>query len=651
MRFAWAVVGSTWLHMGLVTLFLVRCASDHDAEPIVERPVTLVVAEFEARDPAKEGEPESSEARDGDAADATADADADEPLQPISADELAALDPGDILAMPPEAFGLLDPTLLGELDAAQLEALRELEIPDDLRVALLAALEAAELEAQSREVPDLRELAAADADVPAVVDAAADPERTTDAEADAAGADGTGPDDEDPTADPEDAVADAALPLDPELARDEDPDKEEEFDVEVPEPEEERTEDPRWQKFLHADDAADEKTPGADTEYISSRDSRTEEATRTEVVAEVDGPLSMPISGVPIQAGSPALSLADGDPDGQAGDLPSAGEPVDAAHEMRRGGGALGEAEGAGAPDRGGETRGGPVARSGRRAAPALPAIVVNGGAPGRDGSPEAPRGEREAAARSAAWWAPSVVRVVIPAPVTPPAEAAVSTPMHTEATHAAPAPRPDDRADEGGTEQAVDEDEPIPDEREPDDNPEEGEADEEIEVPEQHESVSDLRAALGWGGVDRQRTRPRRTLPGTESSDGNLPTSPKVSDDELDLARFAVVDAKDTPLGRYRAAINEEIDASWHQMDLSVHERALGIQGDVTVVFHVQHNGRVSDATIVRRSGHASLDQMALDAIPDRLPRFPKDIEQDAIYHLYTFHYRNQLIVREPAQ
>ena len=102
----------------------------------------------------------------------------------------------------------------------------------------------------------------------------------------------------------------------------------------------------------------------------------------------------------------------------------------------------------------------------------------------------------------------------------------------------------------------------------------------------------------------------------------------------------------RELKVSRYRKTLDDEVRKQWHTMDLSLHERALGIQGDVTVVFQVQHNGKVTEKTITRSSGYASLDAMALDAIPEKLPRIPNDIEADSLFHAYTFVYRNPIIV-----
>ena len=45
----------------------------------------------------------------------------------------------------------------------------------------------------------------------------------------------------------------------------------------------------------------------------------------------------------------------------------------------------------------------------------------------------------------------------------------------------------------------------------------------------------------------------------------------------------------------------------------LEKYEKALGIQGNVTVQFRVHANGRVSDLSIVKPSGQPALDLLAL--------------------------------------
>ena len=238
---------------------------------------------------------------------------------------------------------------------------------------------------------------------------------------------------------------------------------------------------------------------------------------------------------------------------------------------------------------------------------------------------------------------------MVVASPVVRAAEAPVVTPHPTEATHQAPVETPDDATDRGGTNQNVEVDEDANDAPIPDPAPNPGEADasdDPFEAWEELESIADLRDDLGFGGRDRSRTRPERALPGTSDSDGNRPTSPKNALGQLKVDWVSVSDAMATPVGRYRARIDEVVEDRWVRSDLSVHERATGIQGSVVVVFKVEANGKVHDKAITRSSGHPPLDRMAQDAIPERLPRFPTSLERPELFHRYQFHYRNPIIV-----
>jgi TonB family protein len=209
-----------------------------------------------------------------------------------------------------------------------------------------------------------------------------------------------------------------------------------------------------------------------------------------------------------------------------------------------------------------------------------------------------------------------------------------------------AASPRPDDQKDRGGTERTIPEDQDASPTLAESPTPEEGEDTETVKVVEKVESIADLRADLGWGGFERTQDQPRRIVPGTRQSEGSMPTSPQSAAEALTVSLVASTDAVDSPLGRYRAALDREISKLWLTMDLSVHERALGIQGDVFVRFLVESDGKVSGKVLTRSSGYASLDSMALDAIPERLPRIPRDVDYQRIYHEYRFHYRNPTIV-----
>jgi TonB family protein len=125
------------------------------------------------------------------------------------------------------------------------------------------------------------------------------------------------------------------------------------------------------------------------------------------------------------------------------------------------------------------------------------------------------------------------------------------------------------------------------------------------------------------------------------------MPTSPQVAASDARLGQIVFIDATGTPLGRYRERIDEEIRALWLASDLSLHDRALGLQGDTTISFRVVQGGRVEDKRIERSSGHHALDGIALAAIPDKLPRIPRDVDAEVVYHRYTFRYRNPLITQ----
>jgi TonB family protein len=99
------------------------------------------------------------------------------------------------------------------------------------------------------------------------------------------------------------------------------------------------------------------------------------------------------------------------------------------------------------------------------------------------------------------------------------------------------------------------------------------------------------------------------------------------------------------TPLGEWVQRAEEIVDERWRQLDLGTHDRAVGIGGQVTVRYVVRPGGRVIDKWVDLSSGHPTLDDMALSAIPTRLPRLPKEVEHDVLHHRMTLRYRNPLV------
>ena len=158
---------------------------------------------------------------------------------------------------------------------------------------------------------------------------------------------------------------------------------------------------------------------------------------------------------------------------------------------------------------------------------------------------------------------------------------------------------------------------------------------------------VNDLREALGWGGIDRSKLAVRRPSFGPElPGSGEQATSRNaLIAEHYDLADIAFVAAKETPEGHYLEEVTTVVNARWSELDLSLDDRARGIGGNVVVLFRVHRNGKVEDVLVERSSGNVDLDRLALSAVPERLPRFPKDLEHNQLVHRMHFRYDNPFI------
>jgi TonB family protein len=160
---------------------------------------------------------------------------------------------------------------------------------------------------------------------------------------------------------------------------------------------------------------------------------------------------------------------------------------------------------------------------------------------------------------------------------------------------------------------------------------------------------VDDLRSALGWASSPGETDKPIFVRTSALPSDTLPSSSPQAVADASFLSdEHAYVTVRDTPLGRYTEAIYEIVQAAWTSMDLPEEEKALGTHGRVTVRFRVHSSGKVRDTSILKDSGYVSLDRMAYDAIPERLPRFPKEIGSGTLVQTITFHYNNPRINRQ---
>src|SRR5690606_4485024 len=101
-------------------------------------------------------------------------------------------------------------------------------------------------------------------------------------------------------------------------------------------------------------------------------------------------------------------------------------------------------------------------------------------------------------------------------------------------------------------------------------------------------------------------------------------------------------------PLGRYTEGVYAIVQERWTDDDLDGHLKALGVQGRATVQFRIHRSGRVSALTLLKSSGHPSLDDLAMQAVPSRFERFPADLDDPTVLQEITFTYRNRQIAGE---
>ena len=144
---------------------------------------------------------------------------------------------------------------------------------------------------------------------------------------------------------------------------------------------------------------------------------------------------------------------------------------------------------------------------------------------------------------------------------------------------------------------------------------------------PDELDPVADLRDSLGWSGIRDQQQAPKRGTVGLVGSTGRSASSPQtVLPDDFPLSNDVAVSAMATELGAYLHDVDVRIAAAWNETDLPMEDRALGIQGRVTLVLQIRSTGRVSYVHISASSGNSRLDEMARIAIPRRFRAFPKE-------------------------
>ncbi len=158
---------------------------------------------------------------------------------------------------------------------------------------------------------------------------------------------------------------------------------------------------------------------------------------------------------------------------------------------------------------------------------------------------------------------------------------------------------------------------------------------------------VAELREALGWGPLDRAALAPR------PDDGGRIGLGSGTDRSGPDLAEpsswVRATDARGTELGAWAEAVDERVRVRWEGLDLSLDDRARGLQGDVGVRYHVLPSGRVRSVAVVRSSGHPALDALAVGAVPARLPRPPASTRPEGIVYEHILGYRNPLVLISP--
>lgn len=423
--------------------------------------------------------------------------------------------------------------------------------------------------------------------------------------------------------------------------------------VEAPEAEEEEEDQvvvapvDLWIRYVYTEEQ--DSTPIDDPEgvrHISAWDVNATDLERVRVINKESGEWRPMIDGDGEAANSPdapqMASAADpakgAVPDPNPNRLP---ESHDAGSSGRDG-----RDDGRGSPTLGGDRRpGGAAAMGGGGSSPpsaALIAVAEGADRPtmsGTAGFKAATNAESPPDVPS--WWRPTAARVRLVQPA-PTRAAIVSPAAPTARSGLAPVDRPGDERDRGGTEAETEAEElstPTP-----------GTADDEgrlgDESPGIVDPVRDVRQSLGWGEFDRDMLQPRPATYGMMGDNNARQSSPQaVLSEEIPLTDDIALTAQGTALGIYIQEIYEIVRDRWFTMDLDPHDKALGIQGQVTLQFVIHRNGKVSDLVLVSSSGHDALDQLAVEAVPLKLPRFNRGLRERAVRHQLVLRYRNPLV------
>ncbi len=390
-----------------------------------------------------------------------------------------------------------------------------------------------------------------------------------------------------------------------------------------------------WTPYVRTE-PADATEPSHRATAISARDVHVDRDQRTPVTSDRLGPLTPRQPSDADASGTPTPDRRVGAHQSTLGNRAHA----DAAFTPVGGGGGggqLGAGAAAGAPTRGEHRQ--PGGSTGSRSGSSAAALAPDAHPAPAAGAPvAAPRGIAPTS-QAANWWRPAVSRVIVHRPGERTIAAAPGgAPSPVRGPPQAPVPSLRRDRGAGGSQGVADAQSAAPGTP----APEVGRR--RVAPPGTADPAEDLREALGFGPVDRDQLGPRPEWAGTLWRSGQPDRSPQSALSDVPVAWTTAIATRGTGLGRWVERTEQIVVSRWRSEDLGVDLRAMGIGGDVTLWVIVRPSGRVEAVQVERSSGNAVLDELAVHAVPTRLPRLPRT-HRSGLHHRLTLRYRNPLL------
>jgi len=108
---------------------------------------------------------------------------------------------------------------------------------------------------------------------------------------------------------------------------------------------------------------------------------------------------------------------------------------------------------------------------------------------------------------------------------------------------------------------------------------------------------------------------------------------------EERPLELEALVATRTHPLAPLAERIDRTLRENWH---FPIEYKFMGLTGRTKVEFRVLPDGKITDIRIIRQSGHAELDALALQAVPRRIPKVNEPVPASGLVLRFSFVYRN---------